>query len=1063
MKLFISKIKKLKKRRAIALYLLLPVLFLTVDLNAQTINIKGKVIDPDGNALAGTAVIVKGTTIGATTNDDGDYTLVNVPQGSAIEFRLVGFVTQEIKVSGDKTAINVILLEESESLEAVTVVAFGTQKKESVIASVSTIDTKELKVPSSNLTTAFAGRIAGLISYQRTGEPGQDNAEFFIRGVTTFGTGRANPLILIDGVEMTTDDLARLTTDDIASFSIMKDANATALYGARGANGVILVSTKEGREGKVRIQFRAEGSYSTPTQTLDFADPVTYMRLHNEAIRTRNPMTSLMYSSEKILETEKAVNSGTPNVRYPAVDWQEMLFNDYTFNQRYNMNVSGGGAIARYYIAASYARDNGIIKMDRRNNFNNNIQIDKYVLRSNINVDLTKTTEVIVRLHGAFDDYSGPLDGGTELYKKAMNSNPVFFQPYYEPDYPNRGAKHILFGNYETGNHLNPYSEMVKGFKTSDRTDMLAQFEVKQDLKFLLEGLSARALFNVNRYSLLDLRQSYIPYFYELTNSYDPTEYNLYALNPDGGDETLSLLSTDKSLTSSMYFEGAVMYNRKFAEKHNVSGLLVYTLRESLDGSPTNLQSSLPNRNLGLAGRLTYDYDSRYFLEANFGYNGSERFAEHERFGFFPSIGGGWIVSNEAFMKPLNKVVSKLKLKATYGLVGNDAIGDSRIRFFYLANVNIKNTDRAYALGYNWGNFSQYGVSISRYADPNITWEISRKTNFGLELGLWNNLELQIDWFMEGRSNIMMERKDIPTTMGLQATPSANIGKANGGGVDISLDYNKSFTKDIWAVFRGNFTYAASSYEIYEEPDYSDVPWRSHKGQKISQEYGFVAERLFLDDEEVKNSPTQFGVYGAGDIKYKDINNDDVINDNDKVPIGYPKTPEINYGFGISFGYKNLDFSCFFQGSARSAFWIDPERVAPFINRSDGNVDESLHAFTTNRALLQYWADDHWSEDRRNIYAVWPRLSAAVVENNMQTSTWFMRDGSFLRLKTVELGYSLPHKWIDRLKMQNLRIYASGSNLFVISAFKMWDPEMAGDGLKYPLQRIFNLGVNIEF
>jgi TonB-linked SusC/RagA family outer membrane protein len=1049
------------------LIFMLPMLFLTIELTAQNVNIKGKIIDPDGNALSGVAVMIKGSTIGTATNDEGDYILNNVPVGSVLEFILIGYVTQETKISSNKTTINIILLEESESLDEITVVAFATQKKESVIASVSTIDTKELKVPSSNLTTALAGRIAGLISYQRTGEPGQDNAEFFIRGVTTFGTGRANPLILIDGVEMTTDDLARLTTDDIASFSIMKDANATALYGARGANGVILVNTKEGREGKVRIQFRAEGSYSTPTQTLDFADPITYMKLHNEAIRTRNPMTSLAYSSEKILETEKAWNSGVASMRYPAIDWQEMLFNDYTFNQRYNMSVSGGGAIARYYIAASYSRDNGIIKMDKRNNFNNNIQIDKYVLRSNINVNLSKTTEAIVRLHGAFDDYSGPLDGGTELYKKAMNSNPVLFHPYYAPDYTNRGAKHILFGNSSSGNltgyHLNPYSEMVKGFKTSDRTDMLAQFEVKQNFDFIFKGLSARALFNVNRYSLLDLRQSYIPYFYELLNMEDLTEYRLNAINPDGGDETLSLLSTDKKLTSTMYFEAAVQYNREFAEKHNVSGLLVYTLRESLDGSPSDLQASLPNRNIGLAGRITYGYSSRYFVEANFGYNGSERFAEHERFGFFPSIGGGWIVTNEEFMKPLTKVISKLKLKATYGLVGNDAIGDSKIRFFYLANVNIKNTDRAYTLGYNWGNTTPYGVSISRYADPNITWEISRKTNFGLELNLWNSLELQVDWFRENRSNIMMERKDIPTTMGLQATPSANIGKANGSGVDISLDYNKTFTKDIWAVFRGNFTYAASKYEIYEEPDYSEVPWRTHKGQKISQEYGFIAERLFLDEDEVKNSPTQFGVYGAGDIKYKDINDDGVINDNDKVPIGYPKTPEINYGFGISAGYQNLDFSCFFQGSARSAFWIDPERVAPFINRSGGNVDESLHSFTTNRALLQYWADSHWSEQDKNIYALWPRFSPSVVENNMKTSTWFMHDGSFLRLKTVEIGYSLPRKWIERLKMHNLRLYANGSNLFVISAFKMWDPEMAGDGLKYPLQRIFNLGVNIEF
>jgi hypothetical protein len=292
---------------------------------------------------------------------------------------------------------------------------------------------------------------------------------------------------------------------------------------------------------------------------------------------------------------------------------------------------------------------------------------------------------------------------------------------------------------------------------------------------------------------------------------------------------------------------------------------------------------------------------------------------------------------------------------------------------------------------------------------------VSRKTNIGFELGLWKSLEMQFDWFRETRSKILQERASIPGTMGLQATPSSNIGKASGGGIDISLDYNKSFNSDFWTVFRGNFTYAASKYDVYEEPDYSATPWRSHKGQKISQQWGYIAERLFIDDEEVKNAPTQFGKYGAGDIKYKDINGDNIIDDNDQVPIGFPTTPEINYGFGISLGYKDFDFSCFFQGSARSAFWIDPERTAPFVNRSSADVDESLHAFTTNRALLKYWADDHWSEDDRNIHAQWPRLSDSNNENNEKLSTWFMRDGSFLRLKTAEIGYTLPQKWTNSI------------------------------------------------
>ncbi|MDR2425362.1 MAG: TonB-dependent receptor [Prevotellaceae bacterium] len=1034
-------------------------LALSVPLDAQQgVRVSGSIVDKSKEPLPGVNVVVRGTTQGVISDDNGEYS-INITTGdsTALVFSLLGFATQTVKI-GTRRVIAVTMENEAAELEEVTVVAFAKQKKESVIASISTVNTKELKVPSSNLTTAFAGRIAGLISYQRSGEPGRDNADFFIRGVTTFGTGKANPLILIDGVEMTTEDLSRLTTDDIASFSIMKDANATALYGARGANGVILVTTKEGREGKASVQFRAEGSFSAPTENLAFTDPVTYMRLHNEAVRTRNPMTLLPYSTSKIHNTAQ----GNDPLYYPANDWQALLFDKSTFNHRYNLNVSGGGTVAKYYIAASYSKDNGIIKMDKRNSFNNNIDINRYVLRANVNVNITKTTEAIVRLHGAFDDYSGPLDGGADLYNKAMNANPVFFQPFYPPDEANKYAKYILFGNYENGGYLNPYAEAMKGYKSSDRSNMLAQFELKQDLKFITEGLSARAMFNVNRYSLLEMRNAYKPFFFALppkSGSY--SEYILNALNPNDGQDYLTGAPSGKEQTNSMYVEAALQYSRTFGERHSLSGLLVYTLRESKNGQAGDLQSALPHRNLGLAGRLTYNFDSRYFIEGNFGYNGSERFAENERFGFFPSIGGGWIVTSEEFMKPLAGTLSKLKLKATYGLVGNDAIGSDNDRFFYLANVNMNDGSLAYRFGQNFDSKGYYsngvGISISRYPDPFITWEISHKTNFGLEMNLWNSLEIQVDYFREKRSKILQIRSFIPTLMGLQGSaPSSNIGQASGGGVDMSVDYSKTFGKDLWMVLRGNFTYAASKYDVYEEPDYVDTPWRSHKGRKISQQYGYVAERLFLDEAEVANSPVQFGEYGAGDIKYKDINGDMKIDENDQVAIGFPTTPEIIYGFGISVGWKNFDLSTFFQGSARSSFWIDPNATAPFVNAKVGDL-------TSNRAMLQYYADSHWSEDSRNIYALWPRLSTYGISNNNKTSTWFMRDGSFLRLKTAEIGYTLPKALANKVFLQNARIYLSGTNLMVFSKFKMWDPEMAGNGLAYPVQRVFNIGLNVDF
>lgn len=1011
----------------------------------QQRSIKGKVLDSLGEPLPGAAVQIQGSTRGVTTDIDGTFSL-EVKNTDKLLVSFLGMENQTIPV-GTKTEITITLKDQTDQLDEVTVVAFAKQKKESVIASVSTIKPSDLKVPSSNLTTAFAGRMAGVISYQRSGEPGNDNAEFFIRGVTTFGTGRANPLILIDGVEMTSEDLSRLTTDDIASFSIMKDANATALYGARGANGVILVNTKEGKEGKVSVSFRLEGSYSAPTENVEFADPVTYMRMHNEAVRTRDPLAALPYSTKKIVNTEK----GTNPLFYPAVDWQKMLFNNHTFNQRYNLNISGGGKVARYYVAAAYSKDNGIINVDKRNNFNNNISVNKYVLRANVNINLTKTTEAVVRLHGAFDDYSGPLDGGTKLYEKAMHASPVLFQPYYPADKANQYTEHILFGNYDKGNYSNPYADMVKGYQTYNRSNMLAQFELKQDLNFITEGLSARALYNVNRYSKLQNSNQYSPFYYSIAESADnKDEYKLNALNPDGGTDYLEYDPGARELTSSMYFEGALQYSRKFADKHNVSGLLVYTIRENTDGNAQELQLALPHRNIGLAGRLTYGYDNRYFIEGNFGYNGSERFDKQERFGFFPSIGGGWVASNEKFMEKYSSWLTKLKLKATYGLVGNDAIGDSKDRFFYMSQVKMDDDKKGFTFGENF-DYTRKGISISRYADPTITWEISRKMNLGFELNLFNSLEVQLDYFTENRSKILQTRAFIPTIMGLQAKPQSNVGKAKGGGIDLSVDYSRTIMKNWWASFRGNFTYASSEYVLYEEPDYSATPWMYHEGQKLSQQYGLVAERLFLDEDEVKNSPKQtFGEYGAGDIKYKDINGDQIIDARDAVPIGFPTTPEIIYGFGISTGYKNFDFSCFFQGSGRSSFWINPGKTAPFVGG------------TSPRALLKYWADDHWTESNKNVHALWPRLSDKEVKNNNQTSTWFMRDGTFLRLKTVEVGYSLPNKLTKAIKMQRIRLYATGNNLFVWSKFDMWDPEMAGNGLAYPLQRVFNFGINID-
>ncbi|CAH0312626.1 TonB-dependent receptor SusC [Pedobacter sp. Bi36] len=1011
--------------------------------------VKGTIKDAQG-PLPGATVTLKFAKIGVQADNDGKFSL-KVPANGTLVFSMVGYKTKEVEIKGEST-INVVM-ESLNDLDEVAVVAFGTQKKSSMISAITTINPKDLKVPSSNLTTALAGKLAGVIAYQRSGEPGQDNASFFIRGVTTFGY-KKDPLILIDGIEVTSTDLARMQPDDIASFSIMKDATATSLYGARGANGVILIVTKTGEEGKAKIQVRFENSTSENTRNLEFADPITYMKLANEAVVTRNPLGILPYAQNKIDQTALGAN---PNI-YPSNDWRTMLLKNRTNNQRMNFSTNGGGKVARYYIAGTYNNDNGLLKVDERNNFNSNISLKSYQLRSNININMTKTTEVIVRLAGSFDDYTGPIDGGSGLYTKIMRSNPVLFPAYY-PAGQMPKTNHILFGNSSNGLLINPYADLVKGYRDYSRSLMNAQFEVKQDLSFITQGLSARGMFNTSRYSYFDVSRNYNPFYYSASgyNSLQDT-YGLTLLNEGSATEYLNYNEGAKDINTTTYMEAAVNYVKQISKVNDITALLVYQRRQQLFANSGTLQKSLPYRNQGVSGRFTYGYNSRYLAELSFGYNGSERFFKTERYGFFPAIGLGWQVSNEKFWKPISTIVSKLRLKATYGIVGNDAIGSPEDRFFYLSEVNLSDGGKGARFGEQFAYYRP-GITVNRYDNAFITWERAKKFNFGTELTLFNDFNLQVDIFSETRDNILMERAAIPSTMGLAAAIKANTGKAKANGVDISADYSKNFNSSLWLRLHGNFTYAHSEFSQFEEPQYKES-YLSRIGQSLNQNYGLIAERLFIDQYDVANSPKQtFGEYAAGDIKYRDVNGDGQITNLDRVPIGLPTVPEIIYGFGFSSGYKNFDLSVFFQGSARSSFWIDTRATAPFVPYN--YPGESLGG--TQNALIKAYADDHWSEDNQNLYALWPRLSDSQNNNNVQTNTWFMRNGSFLRLKSAEVGYSIPKKIINRVKLSNARFYVSGTNLLSLSGFKLWDIEMGGNGLGYPVQRVYNVGIQIGF
>lgn len=1082
-----NKVSALLRLKGIFHAVFIPVLFVLVIkpslLSAQNkapLAISGTVMDSLGNAIPGATVVMEGNKkTGATTDEKGKFTLT-VPSGSVLLVSAIGFDTYRLIIKAGDRDVTIPLKEKNASLEEVVITAFGKkQRKEAVVGSVTSVQPGNLKVPSSNLTNALAGQVAGVIAYQRSGQPGQDNASFFVRGVTTFGY-KQDPLILVDNIELTANDLARLQVDDIASFSILKDASATSLYGARGANGVILVTTKEGKEGKAKINIRLENGLSEPTQRLKIADPITYMKLYNEAVITRDPLQPPLFDKNKIYNTEQGLK-GAPGINpyvYPAVDWMKLMFKDRTSTQRANMSVSGGGGVARYYIAGSYNLDNGILKTNSLNNFNNNVKFGNYQLRSNINIDVTKTTEVVVRLSGNFNEYTGPITKdasfSTDLYSQAMHTSPVLFPAYYEPDAANIHTKHILFGNSSQGGNIvgydNPLANMLKGYKRFSESRMSAQVEINQKLDFVTPGLTFRGLFSTNRYAYFDNQMAYSPFYYSV-GSYDKItgEYTLNWLNPqttgDGvATEYLVYTPGDKRMNTFLYLQGVLEYNRNLGE-HSISSSLVATRQQTLTANGVDpvtlepsLQYSLPYRNLGLAGRATYSYNGRYFLEFNFGYNGSERFSADHRFGFFPTIGASWVISNEQFWGGLSAIVSRLKVRGSYGLVGNDAIGSQR--FFYLSNVDL-NAGNPASFGINNG-YTRNGVRINNYENPYVTWETSQQTNLGLEMTLFKNLNIIAEIYKQDRRNILMSRVSIPSTVGLESAITANLGTAISRGFDFSADYKQTFKNTLWLSARANVTLTENKYGRYEEPAYKE-PWRYKSGQAINQTFGYIAERLFVDDKEAAASPAQiFSTNGiapmGGDIKYRDVNGDGKITEADMVPIGLPTTPQLVYGFGFSAGFKDFDISAFFQGLGRTSLFISPRDVSPFvIPPSDRNIPGQSQ-------LIAAFAADHWSEENQNLYALYPRLatSATLIENNMQTSTWWMRNGSFIRLKSLEVGYTLPRHLLQKLYVANCRVYLSGLNLLTWTRFKLWDPELGGNGFAYPVQRVFNVGLNVN-
>lgn len=1013
----------------------------------KNITVSGTVVDATGEAIIGASILVKGTeSHGTVTDIDGKYSLSNVPQSATLVFTYMGMKQQEIAVNG-RTTINVTMQEDSELLEEVVITAFGTgQKKASMVGSVQTVRPSELKVPSANLSNSFAGRMAGVIAFQRSGQPGADGASFFIRGISTI-SGATSPLIILDGVQVAAGDLNALDPEVIEGFSILKDATATALYGTRGANGVMIVTTKSGANlDKPKINFRFEANMAQPTSIPKFADGPTYMRLFNEAA-TNLGSGVIQYAPEQIQGVEQGLN---PYV-FPNVNWYDEMFKDRAYNQKFNFNIRGGGKKLDYFMSVSVNHETGMIRGRSKEffSFDNNINVMRYAFQNNINAHLSETSKISLRLNAQLLDRRGPnFDNVNAIFGSTISANPVDFPIMFPKD---ENVQHIKWGAY-TGSNIgafNPLAGLVSGYRDTFSSTVIANLEFEQKLDFLTEGLRFNALASFKNWSETSVYRG-APY-----NSYRVTEFSRqpdgtydYVLGMNGTEQTVVLGSTQGSAGDRrIYMQGILNYDRTFNDVHAVNAMLVYNQDEFNLNNLWNSDSymilinSLPRRKQGLAARLSYGYDNRYLLEFNAGYNGSENFAKGHRWGFFPSVAAGYNVSEESFFKPLTSTIQQLKLRASWGLVGNDQIGGQR--FVYMPNISLG------GIGYTTGIDQDYALSgpkYNRYANYDLTWEIGEKINAGIDLKLFNSLDITFDMFREHRKNIFQQRGTIANYLGTAGTAVfGNTAEVMNKGFDLSLTYNKKFNKDWSTYMTGSFTFARNKILKYDEPADQDYPNLINVGNPLNMHWGYVAEGLFYDQAEIDNRPLQqiSGNVAPGDIKYKNFPNkngeyDNQIDNMDRMALGYPTVPEIVYGFGPTFSYKNFDFGFFFQGVARTSLMMG-----------------GFHPFGTNTKtnIPQWVVDSHWSQDNQNIHAAYPRLTKDDHANNTTGSTYWLRDASFLKLKNAEVGY----------RFKNMRVYLRGSNLLTFSSFKLWDPEMGGgSGLSYPTQRVFDLGFQMN-
>lgn len=1005
----------------------------------QSITITGTVTDGKGIPLPGVSVMEKNTTNGVQTNFDGEYTIQVQSQNAVLVYSYIGMKSQEQAV-GSQTVLNVQLENDLESLDEVVLVGYGRQKKISVVGAQSTIEAEELEQPVANIGTMLAGRVSGLTGVQRSGLPGKDAADIWIRGIGTFAN--SGPLILVDGVQRSLNDINPI---DIESFTILKDASATAVYGIRGANGVILIETKKGKIGKPKVMVDYFEGITQFTRVPDLVDGVTYMRLANEALTTRGQEPK--FDEEYIQRTA----SGYDPLLYPNVDWMDEVFNDYGRNRKATVNVNGGSQDSRYYVSLGYYDETGLFVTDGLENYDSTTRFKRYNFTSNLTVDITRTTNIQLGVRGYLSEGIYPQEGVGGIFGSAMEVSPV--------EYPKIYPGGFVPGKSANGGLRNPYAEVaLRGYRTEIQNQINSNLRLTQELSFLTEGLSWTAMYAFDAYNEQNINRGKREntYFVDQNNPYTRDGELILNLTYTGND--FLGYSRDNGGERKTYLETSFNYDRTFG-KHAVGGLLLFNRQDRINAFAGNFTDAIPFRNQGVAARATYGYDDKYFLEVNGGYNGSENFAPKNRYGFFPSVAVGWVVSNEDFFKPVLNTIDYLKIRYSDGLVGAESGAG---RFAYLNRVE-QNRD----WGFDFGESVQFIDGIREtYYGVDVTWSEARKQDIGIELNAFDSsLRIIFDLFKERTEGAFLRKRNLPNYVGLYDDPFGNLGVIENKGFDGSVNYNKRFN-DFGIGFRGTFSYNRNKVIENGEP-IQPYPWMEQRGQPLLARFGYVAERLYTLEDDTNGDgfitpadgdgiPSQFGQIMPGDVKYADLNGDGKIDAYDRQRIGQGDVPALTYGFGLTADYAGFDASVFFQGQAFADFMMGGSSIHPF---DGGGGAGNLYTV----------AVDRWTPENDNPYAMYPRLSygdsGIGQNNNTQTSTWWQRDIDFLRLKTAEIGYNLPDKLVEQWKLENVRFYARGTNLLTISSFDLWDPELslASNGGQYPNISAVSLGTTINF